>query len=100
MSLIKNLSEMIEYPKGGILSKSIFKESELDITLFSMAAGTRISPHTSAKKGFVYIIEGKGNFYLEGKNIEMNPNIFIPMKKDAIHSLKVEKNTSFILVLL
>ncbi len=96
----KNISEMIEYPKQGILSKSIFKTGGLEITLFCMAAGTKISEHTSTKKGIIQVIEGKGNFCLEEKNIEMKSNVLIYMKENAIHSLKAEKNTSFILTLI
>ena len=91
---------MIEYPKQGILSKSIFKTGGLEITLFCMAAGTKISEHTSTKKGIIQVIEGKGNFCLEEKNIEMKSNVLIYMKENAIHSLKAEKNTSFILTLI
>jgi len=100
MNLIKDVKEMVGYSKEGILSKTILKTSELDITLFCMAAGTKISEHTSTKKGFVYIIEGKGYFHLEGENIDMKPGIFISMKEKAVHSLEVERNTSFILVLI
>ncbi|MDP1695646.1 MAG: cupin domain-containing protein [archaeon] len=96
----KNISEMIEYPKQGILSKSILKTGGLDITLFCMAAGTKISEHTSTKKGIIQVIGGKGTFRLEGKNIKMKPNILIFMKENAVHSLKAEKNTSFILTLI
>ncbi|MEK6892788.1 MAG: cupin domain-containing protein [Nanoarchaeota archaeon] len=97
---MNSIKDIIEYPREGILSKSIFKEDGLDVTLFCMAAGTKISSHTSTKKGFVYVLEGKGNFYLGARDIEMKSNIFIPMKENAIHSLKVEKDTSFILVLI
>ncbi|MAH43044.1 cupin [archaeon] len=96
---MKNIKKLIEYPKEGILSKVVSKTDKIDTTLFCMAKGTDISDHTSTKTGFVYVIEGKGIFKLEGKDIEMAPGVFIPMKKNAVHSLKAEENTSFILVL-
>lgn len=95
-----NINKMIEYPKEGILSKEIFKNNKQEITLFCMAKGTEIDEHTSTKQGFVYVIEGKGIFNLEGKEIEMKPGVFIFMKNNAKHSLKAEKNTSFILNLI
>lgn len=96
---MKDISKIIEYPKEGILSKTIHKASKIDITLFCMPAKTKISEHTSTREGYIYVIEGKGIFCLEGKNIKMKPNIFIFMKENAVHSLKAEKNTSFILTL-
>tara|TARA_Y100000310_G_C20423011_1_gene687586 strand:- start:272 stop:574 length:303 start_codon:yes stop_codon:yes gene_type:complete len=95
----KKINKLIEYPKKGILSKDIVKNDKLNITLFCMAKGTEMSEHTSTKQGFVYIIEGNGLFNLEGKNITMSSGVFIYMKKNAIHSLKTNENTSFILVL-
>lgn len=99
MNLNKNILEMIEYPKQGVLSKEIFKKGKIDCTLFCMASGTEISEHTSTKQGVVYIIEGKGIFNLQSKNINMKEGIFIYMKENAVHSLKAEENTSFLLVL-
>jgi len=95
-----NLKNLIEYSPGGILSQEVFKNEAFDCTLFTMAEGTKISTHTSAKQGFVYIIEGQGVFNLEGKNIIMEPGVFIYMKESADHSLRAEKNTAFLLTLI
>ena len=96
---MKNIKQMIEYPKEGVLSKDIFKDKSSNVSLFCMAKGTNISEHTSTKQGFVYVIEGKGIFNLEGKDIEMKEGIFISMEKNAIHSLKAKEDTSFLLIL-
>lgn len=95
----KNIKELIEYPKSGILSKELLKTAKNNITLFCMAKGTEISEHTSTKEGFIYILEGKGIFNLKGEKIPMKKGICIFMRRDARHSLKAEQNTSFILSL-
>ena len=64
-----------------------------------MGEGAEISDHSSTKQGFVYVIEGEGNFKLEEKNIEMKNGVFIPLKENQVHSLYAKKNTSFILFL-
>ncbi len=94
-----NLKEQIEYATNGVLSKVISKTEKNNLTLFSMAAGTDIGDHTSTKEGFVYVIEGKGTFVLNGEEIAMEPGKIIFMNKDAPHSLKAEENTSFLLSL-
>ncbi len=94
-----NIKEMIEYPKKGILSKSIIKNSKIDASLFCMATGTEIDEHTSTKKGIVYVLEGNGIFNLEGKDIEMKEGTIIFMNENAVHSLSTEENTSFLLIL-
>ena len=96
----KEIKKLIEYSKEGILSKEIFKNEKMDITLFCMASGTELSEHTSTKQGTICVIEGNGIFKLEGKNIEMKEGIFIYMKENAVHSLKANENTSFLLTLI
>ncbi len=95
----EKINELIEYSQKGILSKDIMKNNKFNITLFCMAKGTEISEHTSTKQGFVYVVEGNGLFNLEGKDITMESGVFIYMKKNAVHSLKADENTSFVLVL-
>lgn len=89
---------MINYSDGGILSKVIQKD-KMNVTLFCMSKQTEISEHTSTKQGLVYVIEGKGIFNLEGNDLIMEKGKMILMEENAVHSLKAEENTSFILVL-
>jgi quercetin dioxygenase-like cupin family protein len=95
----KNLKDLIQYPEGGIISKKVFDREGMDVTLFSMSAGTDISDHTSTKEGIVYVIDGRGTFVLEGKSIDMSPGVIIYLDKDAVHSLKADDDFSFILAL-
>ncbi len=99
MNNYKNIKEMIEYPSSGILSKEILKTEQFDSTLFIMAKGANLSEHTSTREGIVHVLEGKGIFTLEGDEIEMNPGVFINMKRKAVHALKAEENTTFVLIL-
>ncbi|MEN7982459.1 MAG: cupin domain-containing protein [Nanoarchaeota archaeon] len=94
-----NIKEMIEYPSQGVLSKEIVKNDKLNVSLFCMAKETDISNHTSTMAGTVQVIEGDGIFNLEGEDIEMKPGVFIFMKENAVHALKANKNTTFVLTL-
>jgi len=95
----QNIIMQIEYPRGGILSKELIKTKRNNLTLFCMAKGAEMSEHTSTKEGFVYVLEGKGNFVVKGEKIQMLPGTLIFMEKNAKHSLMAEKNTSFLLSL-
>lgn len=88
-----------EYSRGGIISRVIQKKDGMDVTLFKMSADTKIAEHTTTREGFIYVIEGKGIFCLEGKNIPMETGVFIPLGKNMKHSLGAEDNTSFLLIL-
>lgn len=96
---IKNAREAIEYPREGILSKVLLKTKKNEVTLFCIAKGSEMPEHTSIRQAFVYVLEGKGTFNLEGQDIKMEPGAFILMKENATHSLGAEENTSFLLSL-
>ncbi len=94
-----DLKKLIAYSEGGVTSKVVLKSDKLNITLFCMAAGTDISEHTSTREATVYVIEGKGEFTLAGKSIQMLPGVLIYMPKNSPHSIAAEENTSFLLTL-
>ncbi len=93
------MNDMIEYPREGILSKQVFQEGEMDVSLFCMAAGSRISEHTSGKEAVVHVLEGKGTFTLKGEDIPMLRGTLIHMMPGDPHWLDAEDNTSFLLIL-
>ncbi len=96
----QNLKNSIEYPKSGIFSKELFRDEKINLTLFCLASGAEISEHTSTKKGFIHVVEGKGLFQLAGNNVSMEENVFISMEDNAIHFLRAETNLSFLLFLI
>ncbi len=95
----ENVKKLIGYSEKGIISKEIFKTDKINVTLFCLAENTSISGHTSTKEGIVFVLEGSGTFNLEGEDIAMAPGVFISMKNNAAHSIKVKENTAFILIL-
>ena len=96
----ENIAELIDYSKKGIVSKEILSDDKIDVTLFCMSAGTKLSEHTTTKKAIVNVIEGEGIFNLKGKDIKMVPGIIIYMDKNVLHSLKAINNISFTLTLI
>ena len=94
-----NIKDLIEYSKSGILSKELVRDENFNLTLFCMAKGSEMTEHTSTKQGTVFVLEGDGVFLLEGKKIAMKAGALIYMQKNAKHSLKAKKNTSFLLSL-
>ncbi|MBD1887067.1 cupin domain-containing protein [Microcoleus vaginatus] len=93
------LRDTIEYPAAGVLSKILVKDNNCQYSLFCLAAGTEISEHSSARNATVNVIEGKGILTLEGKDIVLEPGVFVFMPDRALHALKAEENLAFILTL-
>ncbi len=98
-SLVKNLKDLMEFPKQGIISKVLVKGDASDHTLMCLAKGSDISEHTSTREAVVTVLKGKGIFVLRGKKIKLKPGVFIFMPKNAPHSLSADENLTILLSL-
>ncbi len=98
-SCVKNLQDLMEFPREGIFSKVLVKGDSSNYTLMCLAKGSDISEHTSTREGAVMVLAGKGIFVLAGKKIQMKPGVFIFMPKDAPHSLSADEDLAILLSL-
>ena len=98
-SFTATLQDLIEYPKQGILSKVLLKDNNSQYTLFCLAKGTEIEEHTSTRNAVVTVIEGEGTLTLDGREIVLNPGVFVFMPANAPHALQAKENLSFLLTL-
>lgn len=96
----KNIKELIEYPREGILSKEVTKTELVEVSLFCMAAGSALSPHTSSRQALVYVVDGQGVFKLQEKKIPMTKGVLIHMGAGALHELSAITNLTFMLTLI
>ena len=62
-----------------------------------MTAQTDISEHTSNRNAGIVVLEGRGTLTLEGKEIQLEPGVFIFMPAHAAHALKAQENLAFLL---
>ncbi|OIO39221.1 MAG: cupin [Candidatus Omnitrophica bacterium CG1_02_49_10] len=98
-SVIKDLVSMMEFPKEGVLSKVLVKSQNTNYTLFCLGKGSDISEHTTTREASVTVLKGRGTFTLEGKNIKLEPGVFIYMPPDAPHSLKADEDLALLLTI-
>jgi quercetin dioxygenase-like cupin family protein len=94
-----DLESMIEFPRDGIVSKTVFKTTGKDITLFCMATGQLMSSHTSSYPAIIHVLNGKGEVTLAKKKHEAKPNAWFYMPADLSHAIKATENLVFLLTL-
>lgn len=94
----KDIAKEIKYVKGAVTSK-VIEKGRLNITLFCMAKDTEISEHTTTREALIHVIEGSGTIIVDKQPLTLKKGKLIYMNRNAPHSLKVKKNTSFLLFL-
>jgi nitric oxide dioxygenase len=98
-SFAATLQDLIEYPTSGTLSKVLLKDHNSQYSLLCLAAGTEIAEHTSTRNAVLTVVEGRGSLNLEGKDIALEPGIFVFMSANAAHAVQAQENLALVLAL-
>ena len=99
MNRIKNLLELIEFPKEGILSKTIFEDACGEADLFMLPKGAKISTHTSSRPAAVKVLQGEAEFVLGDTPYQVKAGDWFFMEADLPHSLAATEDFAFLLTL-
>ncbi len=99
LGFLKDLNNLVKFPKQGIFSTVLAKSDKYEYTLMCLAKGAEIGTHTSTRAGAVIVMKGKGIFTLLKKRVEMKPGTFIFMPRNAPHSLRAKENLAILLLL-
>ena len=67
MGTVENLSGMVEYQEGSVVSKTIIDKQAGTVTLFAFSQGQGLSEHTAPFDAMVYIIDGEAEVTISGK---------------------------------
>lgn len=92
------LRNQVEFQAGQVVSKTLADNGAFSLTLFAIPAGERISPHTSEGDALVYILEGKAQVQIDGKQFHLGEGECIVMPAGHPHGLTAPENFKFMLI--
>ena len=95
---ILELKDLVEYPKGQVVSKTLVQNDLVSITIFSFDKGEEISTHASGGDAMVTVLEGKGRFTIDGEIYYLEAGKSIIMPKDIPHAVYGEEQFKMLLV--
>lgn len=90
---------MIEFPKSGILSKTIHETGSGEADIFMLPKGEKISGHTSSRDASVLILRGEANFRLGSDWHHVRPGDWFFMDAGLEHELNAIEDLAFVLTL-
>lgn len=99
-AVFKNLEDMIEFAKNGIVSKTVAEVKGNEISLFCMATGQSLSTHSASFPAVIHVLQGKGEITLGKEVYEANPNSWFSLPKNLPHAVKATENLVFLLTLI
>lgn len=93
-------SSSIEYSKDSIVSKILYKNDHIILTLFSLDKGQSIAEHVTPFDAMVQILEGTAELTIGGekKTVKTGESIIMPM--NIPHSLFAIESYKMLLVMM
>jgi len=96
----QNLSNLVDYQDGSVVSKEIIRKEKGTVTLFAFDKGQGLSEHTAPFDAFVYIVDGKTEITIAGKPHGLKAGEAIIMPANKPHALKALERFKMLLVMI
>ena len=85
---ILNLTEMVSYQPGSVVSRQITKAEAGNVTLFAFDEGQELSEHTAPFDALVHVVEGEAGILISGKSFRLKRGDVIIMPANEPHAVK------------
>lgn len=97
---VQELSQLVGYQDGAIVSKELINKETGTVTLFAFDQGQGLSEHTAPFDALVQVLEGKAQITLSGKPFEVKAGQMIIMPANEPHALKAPERFKMALVMI
>jgi len=97
---VQNLSAMIGYQEGSVVSRTLIKKKSGTLTLFAFDEGEGLSEHTSPYEALVQIVDGEANVTISGKEYHLKSGEVIFLPAGEPHGLKAPKQFKMLLTMI
>lgn len=97
---VLNMTDMIDYSTGGVISKQVLKSEAGNITLFSFDKGQGLSEHAAPFDAFVQILDGEAEVKIDGKPLILTAGQSVIMPANIPHALHAVKQFKMLLTMI
>jgi len=96
---VLQLSGLVDILPGQVVSKTLAQNAAVSLTLFAFDKGEGISTHDSDGDALVFVLEGTGEFTVDGKKHLVKAGEFLVMPAKKPHSVfAAERFKMFLIV--
>jgi len=95
-----NMSDLVAYAEGSVVSKTLIDKKIGTLTLFSFDAGQGLSEHTAPYDAFVQVVDGEAEVTIGGEIQTVKAGQMIIMPANKPHALKAVKPFKMLLVMI
>lgn len=94
------LTESIETPADGTLSRTLYQDERAKVVLFSFSAGQELSEHTASTPAIMHFLTGESEVTLGPDHVTAAAGTWIHMTAQLPHSIRARTPVTMMLTLL
>jgi quercetin dioxygenase-like cupin family protein len=95
-----NLSGLVQYQNGSVVSRTLIDKTEGTVTLFAFAEGQGLSEHTAPFDALAYILDGEAKITIAGNLLSLKSGDMTIMPANIPHALKANQKFKMLLVMI
>ncbi len=99
-AFIPDLAREAPIPARGIHSQTLSDADGVELVLFAMAGGERLSEHAAARPAIVHVLSGGGELMVDGDQHDLQAGAWLRMAERTRHAITTEAGLVFALYLL
>jgi quercetin dioxygenase-like cupin family protein len=96
---IDDLATTVEIQPGAVVSKVIYRDEALNVTVFGFDAGEGLTEHTASRTALIEVLRGRLSLTVDGETYDAAPGFWLRMATGAPHSLVATEPTLMLLTL-
>ncbi len=97
---VADLRSEVEVPRGGILSRTLYEDDRVALTIFAFDTGQELTEHASSRAAVIEVLEGEAELLLDGEPQTARPGTWIAMPPGMRHALRATSPFVMVLTLL
>ena len=92
------MADLVNYQPGQIVSRTLVQNKTVSITLFAFDGGEEISTHESSGDALVYVLDGKAQLTIGGKDYIAEKGQTIVMPAEVPHAVVAPESFKMLLL--
>jgi len=96
----QNLSDLISYQEGSVVSRTIIDKETGTVTLFAFDENQGLSEHTTPYDAIVYVVDGEVEVTISGKPVMLKQGEMTIMPANKPHALAAKTRFKMLLIMI
>jgi quercetin dioxygenase-like cupin family protein len=100
MEQVVRLTDLSEYQKDSVISRTVLNKKSGTVTLFAFDKGQSLSEHTAPFDALVQILDGEAEITISGETVLVKMGEMVVMPANQPHALKAVKKFKMLLTMI